>query len=214
MKVIIFDFDGTIADTFDAVLRITNELAVELGYKPTTPEDVQRLRNLDSREIIKQSGIPLFRLPFLMKRLKADLRREIPYLTPIEGMINALNYLKARGNSLGIVTSNSWDNVSAFLKIHGLERHFSFVYSGTTLFGKGRVINRILKQHNLDFQRVVYVGDETRDIEAAKKIQIKVVAVSWGFNAEEALLRQNPDFLIHHPDELIDVIQTLEGYSN
>jgi HAD superfamily hydrolase (TIGR01549 family) len=209
VKIVIFDFDGTIADTFDAVLRITSKLAVELGYKPPTPEEVQRLRNLDSREIIKQSKIPLFRLPFLLKRLKTELRQEIKKLKPIPGMSDTLIQLRQRDHLLGIVTSNSQDNVKAFLATHGLDQLFSFIYSGTTLFGKGRVINRLLKQHNLDYHRVVYVGDETRDIEAAQNIQIRVVAVTWGFNSEEALLNQNPDFLIHRPLELIDVIETL-----
>jgi HAD superfamily hydrolase (TIGR01549 family) len=210
MKVIIFDFDGTIADTFEAVLQITNNLAVELGYPPTTPEDVRRLRNLDSREIIRQSGIPLFRLPFLMKRLKAELRNEIHKLHPIPAMQDALMQLKQRGNPLGIVTSNSQDNVQAFLRNHDLGDLFDFTYSGTTLFGKGRVIRQLLKQHNLKARNVVYVGDETRDIEAARKIQIKVIAVAWGFNSAEALARQNPDFMIHQPGELIRTIEQLD----
>jgi phosphoglycolate phosphatase len=209
VKIVIFDFDGTIADTFDAVLRITSQLAAELGYQPPTPEEVQRLRNLDSREIIKQSKVPLFRLPFLLKRLKTELRQEIGRLKPIPGMSDTLIRLKQQDHLLGIVTSNSQDNVKAFLNTHGLGQLFSFIYSGTTLFGKGRVINRLLKQHSLDYRRVVYVGDETRDIEAAKNIQIRVVAVTWGFNSEAALLKQNPDFLIHQPSELLNVIESL-----
>ncbi|HEY9647982.1 MAG TPA: HAD-IA family hydrolase [Chroococcidiopsis sp.] len=211
MKVIVFDFDGTIADTFDAVLRITNRLAIELGHKPTTAADVIRLRNLDSREIIKQSGIPLFRLPFLLRRLKAELRQEIHHLKPIPGMSEALQLLKQRGNALGIVTSNSQDNVSAFLETNGLGNLFDFVYSGTTLFGKARVIRHLLKKHSLDVRQMVYVGDETRDIEAAQNIQIRVIAVSWGFNSQEALLRQRPDFLIHKPEELLTVVQSMEA---
>lgn len=211
MKVIIFDFDGTIADTFDAVLKITNQLAIELGYKPTSPDDVERLRNLDSREIIKQSGIPFFRLPFLLKRLKLELRQEIQFLKPIAGMQAALLHLRQQGHSLGIVTSNSNENVTTFLQTHGLGELFDFTYSGTTLFGKARVIQRLLAQHQLDFRKVVYVGDETRDIEAARNIPIKVIAVSWGFNSKQALARQQPDFLIDRPAELEAIIASLEA---
>jgi len=206
VNIIIFDFDGTIADTFDAVLKITNSLAKELGHKPPSPEDVKRLRNLDSREIIKQSRIPLFRLPFLLRRIKSELRREITQLQPIDGMQDALKSLKRRGDRLGIVTSNSQENVTLFLKTHGLEELFDFTYSGTTLFGKARVINHILRKYGLASDTVIYVGDETRDIEAAKRIGIKVIAVSWGFNAEQALARQKPDFLIHTPSQLVTVV--------
>lgn len=210
MKVVIFDFDGTIADTFDSVLKITHDLAIEYGYQPPTPEDVKRLRSLDSREIIKQSGIPFFRLPFLLKRLKAELRQEIQNLKPIPGMKEALIALYQQGHALGIVTSNSQENVGIFLEAQGLSNLFAFVYSGTTLFGKGRVIRHLIFQHDLNPQKIIYVGDETRDIEAAKRIPIQVVAVSWGFNTEEALAQQNPDFLIRDPQELVSVIQGLE----
>jgi phosphoglycolate phosphatase-like HAD superfamily hydrolase len=71
------------------------------------------------------------------------------------------------------------------------------------------VINRFLKQANLTPEEVIYVGDETRDIEAAKRSQIKMIAVSWGFNSKTVLAEHNPDFLIHHPNELIQVISTL-----
>jgi phosphoglycolate phosphatase len=54
---------------------------------------------------------------------------------------------------------------------------------------------------------VIYVGDETRDIEAARKIQIQVIAVSWGFNSREVLAEQKPDFLISHPSQLIEVVR-------
>jgi HAD superfamily hydrolase (TIGR01509 family) len=211
MKVVIFDFDGTIADTFETVLQITNDLATELGYPCPTPEDVQRLRNLDSREIIRQSGIPLFRLPFLMKRLKAELRNEIHKLKPIPAMKDVLIQLKQRGTPMGIVTSNSQENVQTFLRNHDLVDLFEFTHSGTTLFGKGRVIRQLLKQHNLKPGNVVYVGDETRDIEAAKNIQIRVIAVAWGFNSAEALARQNPDFMIHQPGELTRVVRQLDS---
>jgi beta-phosphoglucomutase-like phosphatase (HAD superfamily) len=80
IKVIIFDFDGTLADTLDAVVRITNRLAIEFGYKPTAPEELAKIRNLSSREIINQSGISLFKIPFLLNKLKIALRNEIQYL--------------------------------------------------------------------------------------------------------------------------------------
>ncbi|PMB02817.1 carotenoid oxygenase, partial [Fischerella thermalis CCMEE 5196] len=83
---------------------------------------------------------------------------------------------------------------------------FEFIYSGITIFGKTTIINNLLKQKQLKPEEVIYVGDETRDIEASKKANIKVVAVSWGFNSPEVLAKQNPNYLIHHPSELLDVV--------
>jgi len=118
---ILFDFDGTIADSFDAVLQITNRLAKEFGYEPAGPAEVERLQNLNSREILKQSKIPMIKLPLLLRRLKTEMHREIGHLQPIVGMHDALTQLQQQGHQLGIVTSNTQDNVSVFLKKHQME---------------------------------------------------------------------------------------------
>ncbi len=206
VKVIIFDFDGTIADTLDAVVSITNRLAGDFGYKQTSLEELAILRNLNSRQIIKQSGVSIFKIPFLIRKVLSELNNEIQVLSAFPGIKEALIELKNQGNRLGIITSNSKENVTAFLNKNGLQELFDFIYSGATIFGKSKVINRVLKSENLKSEEVIYVGDETRDIEAAKRTQIKAIAVSWGFNSKEVLAEYNPDFLIHQPNELIEVI--------
>ncbi|BAY91468.1 MULTISPECIES: HAD-IA family hydrolase [unclassified Tolypothrix] len=204
--VIIFDFDGTIADTVDALVSIANRLAVEFGYVPITQQELALLKNLTSREIIKYSGISVFKIPFLVKKVKGELKDKIHEFQPIPGIKEALIKLKAEGYSLGIITSNSKDNVNEFLKINELDTLFDFIYSGVTIFGKKTIINNVLKQRQLKPQQVIYVGDETRDIEASKKANIQVIAVTWGFNSPEILAKQKPDFLIHHPSELLTVV--------
>lgn len=206
-KVIIFDFDGTIADTVDALVNIANRLAVEFNYIQITPEELAILRNFTSREIIKYAGISIFKIPFLVKKVKSELKNKIHELKPIDGIQEALIELKNQGQRLGIITSNSQDNVTEFLKINNLDNLFEFIYSGVTIFGKTTIINNALRQKQLKPQEVIYVGDETRDIEASKKANIKVVAVTWGFNSYEVLSKQNPDFLINHPSELLQVIK-------
>jgi HAD superfamily hydrolase (TIGR01509 family) len=207
MKILIFDFDGTLADSFEAVLKISNRLAAEFGYPIARAEDIDRLKNLSSRDVIKQSQISPFKLPFLLRRLRRELNQEIPNLRPIANIKTTLLALKQKGYRLGIVSSNSYDNVMAFLKTQELEDLFEFVGSGLALFGKGRVIQRMIRQHDLDPRQVVYVGDETRDIEAARKIGIQVIAVSWGFNSSQALAAESPDFLIHQPVDLLQVLE-------
>jgi phosphoglycolate phosphatase len=206
-KVIIFDFDGTIADTVDALVSIANRLAVEFGYIQITPQELALLRNLTSREIIKYSGISLFRIPFLLKKVKGELKNKIQEFKPIPGIQEALIDLQNHGYKLGIITSNSKENVTAFLNNNELDNLFDFIYSGVTIFGKTTIINNVLRQKQLKPQAVIYVGDETRDIEASKKANIKVVAVTWGFNSQKVLAQQNPDFLIHQPNELLEVIK-------
>ncbi|AFZ58174.1 HAD-IA family hydrolase [Anabaena cylindrica FACHB-243] len=206
-KVIIFDFDGTIADTVDALVTIANRLALEFGYIQITPDELALLRNLTSREIISYSGISVFKIPFLLKKVKGELKTKIKEFHPIPGIPEALIELKNEGYQLGVITSNSQENVTEFLKYNDLDYLFDFIHSGVTIFGKTTIINNVLRQRQIKTQSVIYVGDETRDIEASKKANIKVIAVTWGFNSAEALAKEHPNYLIDHPSELLQVIK-------
>lgn len=209
-KVIVFDFDGTLADTFDALVMITNRLALEFGYPPTTPEELPKLRNLSSKDIISTSGVPLFKIPFFLNKVREYLHQEILNLQTINGIQEALIQLKHEGYCLGILTSNSEENVNLFLNKHGMQDLFDFIYSETSLFSKDKSLRQLIKKNNFSVDEIIYVGDETRDIEASKKIHIKVIAVTWGFNSREILAKHNPDFLIQKPSELIEVLGSLQ----
>jgi len=206
-KVIIFDFDGTLADTIDILLSITNRLSAEFDFKSATKEELAQLSNLNSWQILQYSGISIFKFPLLIRRLKGELHSEIPHIQLFPGIKEVLLELKKRGFQLGIITSNSRQNVLASLAKNGLQDTFTFIYSGST-FGKHKVINKWLRIENINPEEVIYVGDEIRDIDAAKKTGIKVIAVGWGFNSPQALAAQNPNFLIQHPQELIEIINS------
>lgn len=204
-KVFIFDFDGTLADSRTTLVEIANELADEFGYDQVTENEISRLSNLSSRDVFLQSPIPAYKIPFLLRRVKKELNLHIANLKPFIGIKEALTNLKKQGFNLGIVTSNMEDNVLDFLRNNELESYFDFVYSANTLFGKNKVINKLIKKHKLVIDQIVYVGDETRDIEAAKKSKIKVIAVAWGFNSADILAQHQPDFLIDKPQQLSEV---------
>lgn len=210
VKVIIFDFDGTIADSLDAVVNITNHLAIEFGHQPVSLEDIEKIKNLSSRQIIQFSGVSIFKLPFLLRKVRIRLNNQIQSLKPFLGIKETFTELKAQGNQLGIITSNSKENVTLFLKENDFVDLFDFIYSAPTIFGKHKVINSLSKKQNIQNNEMVYVGDETRDIEAARKSQIKVISVSWGFNSKEVLAKHQPDFLINKPSELLEVIESLQ----
>ncbi|MGL4623235.1 MAG: HAD hydrolase-like protein, partial [Chroococcidiopsis sp.] len=117
--------------------------------------------------------------------------------------------LRKRVDKVGILSSNSKDNIFAFLELNDMDYLFDFIYTEAALFSKSRVIKKILKQEKIAPSESVYVGDETRDIEAAKRSKVTAIAVSWGFNSAAALEQYQPDFLIHQPAELITAIDKL-----
>jgi len=160
-KTIIFDFDGTIADTFSTLVEIVNGLALQFDYPLVDELEVARLSNLSSKDIIKQSPVALHKVPCLMKKIKKELNGQVAYLSAFEGMKETLANLYEKGYTLGVITSNWEESVREFFRRNELEDYFEFVYSSNNLFGKHRTINRVIRNHGLSLENTFYVGDET-----------------------------------------------------
>ncbi|MEB3340806.1 HAD-IA family hydrolase [Okeania sp.] len=208
IKTIIFDFDGTLADTFELIFAITNRLSIEFGYKQTKKEEIKKIEKLSPIELIKESGISLFKVPFLLRKIRTEFQKEINNVRLFSGIKEVLISLKLEGYTIGIVTSNALDNVELVLQKYDL-LIFDFIVSSKTLFSKHRAIEKYSKSENIQPEEIVYVGDETRDINSAKKAKVKAIAVTWGFNSREALSEYKPDALVDEPQELIEVINKL-----
>jgi phosphoglycolate phosphatase len=207
-KLIIFDFDGTLADTLGALLRITNRLAPEFGYPQISDEQLANLKYLSSWEIIKISKVALWKLPFLLKRVKEEFPGEVQSVKLFPGVVELLTTLKSQGYRLGIVSSNAEANIRSLLHQHQIEHLFEFI-TGASTFGKGKAIGKIIRRYNCSKSDAIYIGDEIRDIQAARSIQIRVVAVGWGFNAPTALIDRQPDLLITKPQALLNALAHL-----
>lgn len=206
MKVILFDFDGTIVDSVQVGITITNRLAAEFGFPPFDEATLEELKKLGSREALRRSQIPVWRLPFLIRRFTQELNREIPSLQLFPEMKETLLDLKQQGHLLGIVSTNSVKNIQEFLRIQDLTSTFDFVSASYALFRKSRLILKILQQQQFQPSQVYYVGDETRDIEAARRSGVCAIAATWGLNSAEILQANQPDFLINSPKELLPLI--------
>jgi len=205
-KTIIFDFDGTIADTFDSVVRIVNDHAEHFGYKKVTKEDIPYLQGKKPREILSYLGISIFKLPSWIRKIHSEINKEITNMTPTVNISPLLSDLHHNKHfQIGILTSNTQENVKQFLDKNELE-FFDFIRTGKSVFGKSHIINKIIKQRHVNKNEVFYVCDEVRDIEAARKSGIKSIAVTWGYNTKDALIKENPDFLVNSLDELRNAI--------
>ena len=206
MTVLIFDFDGTIADTLDTIVTITNRLAAHYNYPQTTPERLKYLRTLSTGELLAQSHVPLFQVPFLMRRVRRELRHNLETIQTFQHLSEVLLELAGDGHTIMIASSNAPSTINLFLNRHGLSDVFSDVYGNIGLLGKARSLRRIMRRHRLISEEILYVGDETRDIEAARCQGLAVAAVSWGFSDRTALEAQGPTFLVDTPEELYQVV--------
>ena len=203
---LVFDFDGTIADTFDEGLRIYNELAQDLNLKLIDDEEITYLRTMTISDFLDHLGIPKRMVPTLLYRGTRMLKAKIPSLPLIKGMADALPRLRKGSEHFGILTSNSVENAGLFLETHGLAGVFTFVSSTSKLTGKSKYLRNILKRYALAPEELIYIGDEIRDIRAARKAGVAVAAVGWGFNSSESLLASEPDHFCRTPDQLMALI--------
>ncbi len=201
-KLIIFDFDGTIADSFQLAISAFNSISEKYGLKKVSMDELSRLRNLSSRELIGEWKVPFWKMPFVIRAARKEFGKQIDKVAPFPKVEAILLELKKRGYLFCLLTANSQDNVDHFLQKHGLTM-FDWVYGGCGLFEKSKMMRKILQKFNCDADKALSVGDETRDIEAAKKCQISSVAVSYGFNARQILEKFQPDYLIDKPEELL-----------
>lgn len=199
---LVFDFDGTLADTLDEGLRIYNELAREHGLKAIGEGEVGALRNMKLNDFLDHLGIPRRRVPKLLMHGTRRLKKRIASLPLTDGIGPVVRTLREQCEHFGILTSNSVENVQLFLTAHGLQDVFTFVSSTSKLTGKARHLRSIRRTFSIGPDEMIYIGDEIRDVKAAKKAGVAVAAVSWGFNSAEALAASGPEFLLHHPDEL------------
>lgn len=209
-KWIIFDFDGTLADTVDAGIDTINFFAKRYGFRPVSKEDYPRLRDLSSREMLKAVGVSLWKLPFLARSVRKKFAAEIPKQKLFFGITSVLTQMKQQGYHLAILTTNSEANIAAFSVQNNLKDLFELVHAEKGLFNKGRRLKKLLRKHRIDARKTIYVGDETRDIDAAREAGVKSMAVTWGVNSKAVLQAHHPDFLIDKPEQLLEIFKKTE----
>lgn len=203
---LIFDFDGTIADTLEETRLIFNRMAPDYGIREVAADELDHLRHLSLSELLDHLEIPKRRVPALLARGTGLLRGSITRLQLITGMREVLPALRGKVESFGILTSNATPNVELFLESHGLRDQFDFISSTSKLTGKSKHLRAIRKTFSLRAEEMLYIGDEIRDVKAAKKAGIPIAAVTWGFNSRLSLAQEKPDHLFDDPVEFLQLI--------
>jgi len=190
---VLFDFDGTIANTFDALVDILNKHRNKYGYQKITPSIVKQLRDKSLEEIVKIAGISKWKLFFIARRAKKELNSQLETVPLVKGIAEIFREL-SKNYRIGIMTSNSKKNVFKFLTLHGLKA--DEIYAGVSLFGKANRLRKI--------KPIVYVGDESRDVQACLNAKIPMIAVLWGFNSTKVLKEAN--YLARKPSDIVKIL--------
>lgn len=202
-KVLIFDFDGTIADSLPVLIKVYHEL---LPDKPElTKAQIRSLRGMKLTSIPGYLGIAWWRVPFLVRTGRRRMHKHMSEVEVFDGMAEVIETLHARGYTLLIGSSNSAENVKKFLKIRGLYTYFDGIYGHAGIFSKAGALRKILRRSRLQPENTYYIGDEVKDSVAAHEVGMPNISVTWGFNDKASLAATNPTKMVDEPHELLKI---------
>lgn len=210
-KHIIFDFDGTIANTIEKGRQIYNQLAPDYSARQVEISEINQLRGLSLPEILKELSVGKLQVPSLLAKGTKTLKAHIHEIPLIPGIRHVLPEIAEIAESCGILTSNSRENVQLFLEENNIAHLFAFTNSTSKLTGKARHLRSICRTFSCSPTDLIYIGDEVRDVKACRKAGVPIVAVTWGFNTEKILRESAPDHLATTPAELISLLRQLSN---
>ncbi|HEX4045090.1 MAG TPA: HAD hydrolase-like protein [Gammaproteobacteria bacterium] len=202
---LIFDFDGTLVDSFRAAMEKLNLLADEFNFRKISIDEIEGLRDLTSKKLIKHLKIPIYKIPSVLRCARKHMRSEMKMLSPFKNLPEILQELYDMKIPLGILTSNSSENVTEWLECNKMQQLFNFIHIESSYFGKKHILRKILKVYKIDKSQAFYIGDETRDVEAAKECDVSSIAVTWGFNSEKILSQHRPNYIARKPEDILTI---------
>lgn len=204
-KLVIFDFDGTLADTFPWVLSNMNQVADKFKIERVDRSEIETLRSIDPRKLLKYYDVPLWKLALITKHVRTRLSKDIQQVSLFEGIDRLLQYLSEQGTKIAVVSSNSYDNVCQVLGPVNAAL-INYYECGVSIFGKPAKFRKILHKSGVEPTDVISIGDEIRDIQAAKHVNIASGVVSWGFASIDALKAQSPHEMFASIGEIAEKI--------
>ncbi|QAY77735.1 HAD hydrolase-like protein [Sphingosinicella sp. BN140058] len=208
-RLAIFDFDGTLADSAEWFLSSLNDVADRFGFRRVSDEEIAMLRHRSNREIVDYLGIKTWKLPLIARHMRAMVARDAERIRLFDGAAALLARLREGGVATALVTSNAEANARRILgSAATLIDHYA---CGSAFFGKAAKFRAVLRKAGIPAQAAIAIGDETRDIDAAREAGIAAGAVSWGYASAEALARFAPDHRFAGFDEIERLLLTPAG---
>lgn len=203
---VIFDFDGTLADSFDVFIECL-EIILNRQNNLSTAE-IKELRGLSTRQVMSRLKIKKWQLPKLVTKGRALMATRIKEIELFSGIDKCLSEV-AQNHPIYMLSTNDKSSIEYVLRKYGLDKYVIDIQAGAGMLNKKKRLLKLAKKHKLKVNDCIYVGDEIRDIEAASAINMKSIAVSWGFSTKDALKSANPSRLVTSPAGLKSAIDSL-----
>ncbi len=202
---VIFDFDGTLADSFPWFLHVFDTLAERYRFKRMTDQEGVMLPGMSARHIIHHLGIPQWKLPLIVRHARVLAKQDRAQIALFPGVDTMLTELAAAGITLVVVSSNSEDMVRHVLGSESAAR-ITYYACGASVFGKQAHFRRVLKRSGVRPANALSIGDEIRDYEAATAVGMPFGAVAWGYTTIEALTACAPTAVFHQVEEIVEYL--------
>lgn len=207
-KVIIFDFDGVLADSFDTFYPLLRDAMNHAGLS-LTPDQYrdffignvhQGFKNFISDEE-KYSVFIKFRSTNYDKYYY-NKKRRARLFPGTSGFIKKLskNYI------LTVASSGKKDNIQKLLKANGIDNFFSLILADFA-YSKEGMINEILDEFLAKPEETFLITDTVGDIKVAKKLGLKTIAVTWGFHFLKLLKTAQPDYIANNFQKLQNILK-------
>lgn len=188
MRAILFDFDGTLADTLPRVERMLPQLARRWRFRAPLDGEIRVLRDLPAGQILSRLGISWWKSPLVLADARRRLSRDQEPILPFPGMVALLHDLDQAGIEWGILTTNGWAVVRRSLRQWGAPEP-GWLEAGVGISGKASRIAKVAARFQVPPADLVLVGDEVRDWQAAGEAGCGFVGVGWGYNLPDSLER-------------------------
>ncbi len=216
IKAVIFDLDGTIADTIDAIQHGINLTMKQLGYPESTRGDVVAHINNGARQLIRLS------LPEHLQSDEAKLNEALALYnemytkvytetdTPYEGIPEVFTELKARGYRLAILSNKQDTFVPVLTEVLLPKESYAIARGqrpGAPTKPDPTVPLEIASILGAEPYECALVGDSNVDMTTAKNAGMTAVGVSWGYRPVEVLLEAGADVIVHKPSELLELFK-------
>ena len=216
--IIIFDLDGTLINTIDDLGQACNHALSACGYPTHKIEDYPRLVGNGINKLIERALPEEYRNEATVLRLREYF---VPYydahncdLTrPYDGIPALLQALKAQGHILA-VASNKYQAATEKIVAHFFPNTFDVVLGervGVPRKPDPQIVYDIVEairrlgDRAID-KEILYIGDSLVDAETAKAAGATLVLCTWGFCTEEQLKTAQPNYMIQHPSELLNIL--------
>lgn len=202
-KLAIFDFDGTLADSFSWFLRVINEVADKYRFRPIKEKELATLRNYDARKMIEHVGLPMWKIPLIQRHMRKRMSCDVGQIPLFPGVGHLLRCLQDHGVVLAIVSSNSSTNVRQVLGCQNAA-FIQYYACDAPILGKRVKLRKVLRRSGVLPAEAIFIGDEIRDLHAAHAEEIAFGGVSWGVNSPESLSRHSPEEMFTSLDEIVE----------